>query len=167
MDGRTHTCPLSATDTCPVIRQAVRARERYTVCATLAFNVMCEFTKPRARHNTTHTNETQPSGTHKPTPRTETRAQPAHENIFQAAGRLRALGGEVRENAGGVAGGGPFGGGPVGESLEALEAAEASASIGGDNRSGEALRPVLCLLVDPRNVCAGRKGCPTKCQLGP
>ena len=103
----------------------------------------CEFTKPRARHNTTHTNETQPSGTHKPTPRTETRARPAHKYIFQAAGRLRALGGKVRENAGGGAGGGPFGGGPVGESLEALEAAEASASIGGDNRGGEALCPIL------------------------
>ena len=33
MAGRTHTCPLSATGTCTcsVIRQAVRARERYTV----------------------------------------------------------------------------------------------------------------------------------------
>jgi len=48
-----------------------------------------------------------------------------------------------------VTGGGPLGGGPVGESLEALEAAEASASIGGDNRSGEALRPVLQVITLP------------------
>ena len=40
LDGGTHTMALSAAVTCLVIRQAVRARERYTVCATLAFNVI-------------------------------------------------------------------------------------------------------------------------------
>ena len=48
-----------------------------------------------------------------------------------------------------MTGGGTLGGGPVGESLEALEAAEASASIGGDNRGGEALRPILQIITLP------------------
>ena len=123
------------------MRYAVEGWAAAQFCSAKAH--VCEFTNPRARHNTTHTNETQPSGTHKPNPRTETRARPAHKYIFQAAGRLRALGGKGREGAGGMAGGGAFGGGPVGESLEALETAVASAGVGGDNGGGEALRPVL------------------------
>ena len=39
LGGGTHTMAPSATVTCLVIRQAVRARERYTACATLAFNL--------------------------------------------------------------------------------------------------------------------------------
>ena len=43
LDGGTHTMAASATVTCPVIRQAVRARERYTVPCCSVFNFVAGF----------------------------------------------------------------------------------------------------------------------------